>query len=360
MQLILRKLSPFRYLQLRIYIYYLLTAFTFISLYYNKYIKDSNLYGRNEIYGEDGILAVLSHQAILPIQYRILIPYVYKFLHLFIPISGNYLLYIILTIIAFFTLIAFYYLLNEYFKDKTINSWISPIIFYPLTRHLIFNDLWFYYDTTTLLFMVLGFLFIIKEKNNWLLLIYIIGFINKESVGFLAVAFFIYNLKRILKMKNLIYFLAMVILYFAIKTLMVKTLISSNYSAAEQNVGLLNAGFGLIGTLKMNIEQLSGFSTKIRLLLLSFGGMHIFIIRLLFKNRWKQFQSNLFYINLTIIPFLIIAPFLFFIADWRDYIEIIPFITILFLIAFSTLEKSFLQPVDRLYSKNIISTQNNT
>jgi hypothetical protein len=88
--------------------------------------------------------------------------------------------------------------------------------------------------------------------------------------------------------------------------------------------------------------------------------MHLFILALLLKNKWKQFKSKLFYVNLVVIPYFLTAPFLFLLTDWRDYIEIIPFITILFLIASSTLEKSFLQPVDRLYSKNIISTQNNT
>ncbi|MGA2669501.1 MAG: hypothetical protein ABSF32_11405 [Ignavibacteria bacterium] len=358
MESLIKKIYPFKFLPARIYIYYFLSSFTLISIYFNKYIKDDNLYGRAELYGESGIKAVLNFQAILPVQYRILIPYIFKFFSLFIPISGNYLLYIILTLVSFFTLIAFYYLLNEYFIDKTINAWISPIIFYPLIRHLLFNDLWEYYDTTTLLFLTLGFLCIVKEKHNWLLLVYVIGFLNKDSVAYLAMAFAIYNFKNILKIKYLAYFIGMVILYFGIKMIMVKTLISSHYNALEQNVGMFDSG--ILGALRLNLLQLQGKSEIIRLTFLSFGGMHLFILALLLKNKWKQFKSKLFYVNLVVIPYFLTAPFLFLLTDWRDYIEIIPFITILFLIASSTLEKSFLQPVDRLYSKNIISTQNNT
>ena len=131
--------------------------------------------------------------------------------------------------------------------------------------------------------------------------------------------------------------------------ILVKILVSSNYKASEQNVGLLDSG--ILGTLKLNLEVLRGYSTKLKLLIFSFGGLHILMFILLLNNRWKKFRSDLFSVNLVIIPFLLSAPLLFQLTDWRDYIEIVPFITILFLIAFSTLKNSFLQPTDRLLTQ---------
>jgi hypothetical protein len=343
------RLSPLKAISLRIYIYYFFAAFTFVSLYFNKYIKDDNLYGYVGPYGESGIKSVLNFQAIFPTQYRILVPYMYKFLSIFLPISGNYIVYIILSFFTFFILLAFYGLLNEYFKDKTINSWIAPIILYPLVRHVFFNDGWLYYDIPTLLFMILGFTYIVKEKYNLLLLVYIIGFFNKESVAYLAAVFFIYNFKNMLNKKYIFYFLLMVLLFFVIKAFMVNTLISSKYIATEQKESLLNTS--IWGIFILNIAELKNISACIRLLFLSFGGLHIFILWALVTNRLKPFRSNLYYMNFIIIPFLLSAPFLFYVTDWRDYIEIVPFITILFLIAFSTLKNSFLQPTDRLLTQ---------
>jgi hypothetical protein len=83
-----------------------------------------------------------------------------------------------------------------------------------------------------------------------------------------------------------------------------------------------------------------------------FGGIHLFILYFFISGRWKAFNTKYLYINLTIIPYVIIIFLIQTSLEARNYITAIPFAVILFLMFFSTQKNSFLKPLDAIKTGN--------
>src|SRR5436190_20480385 len=106
-----------RFPNLIIHIYYLMISFTFCYLYYHKFISRADFYSPES---SGGIYSVLKGVALKPIQYRVLIPVIFKVLSSLIavvkPMSDRALFFIITIGLCYFILLTFYFILNRYFN----------------------------------------------------------------------------------------------------------------------------------------------------------------------------------------------------------------------------------------------------
>lgn len=335
MNLLNKKIPSEKYPALIIHIYYLLISVTFCYLYYHKFITDADFYGADS---SGGIYAVLKYQAIKPIQYRLLIPFIFKAISI-VKIMPDKALFFVLTIgLTYFTLLAFYFLLSSYFLSKAHNCWLSPIIIYPMIwNYIIMNGQFFYMDFSVLLIIVLGFYFIVTRQYNFLLLIFLLGVLNHPSVGYLIIAFLLFNYNKLLKVRTIFYSLAMALIYVGYYSLMDRIFKNTE-------------GYFVIFNLYRNLSMFAELKRHIvaRDLLLNFGGLHFFVLIFFLSGQWRKYRGPLLYVNLVIIPYVISVVVSFSIEEIRNYIAVIPFIMILSLIFLSTFENSFLKPVPAL------------
>jgi hypothetical protein len=324
-----------------IHIYYILISITFCYLYYHKFIVKADFYG-NESSG--GIYAVLNSEAIKPAQYRLLVPYIFKVVQsgffIFHSIPDKALFFLLTILFCYLILLSFYFLLNEYFKSKATNCWLAPIIIYPMVwNFVIMNGQFFFMDFTVLLIIILGIYAIVSRQNGWLIFIFLFGVINHPSVGFLIPAYLLFNYNRLLKVKTIIYAAVMCLLFSGIIKIM-DVYFSSN------------KGYFVIFNLPRNlgIADIIPVHIIIRDLLFNFGGLHLIILLFIFNGLWKRYKGPMLYINIVMIPYVISVLVNFSIEEIRNYIAIIPFVMITFLLFLSTFQNSFLKPVDRVFT----------
>lgn len=330
------------YPPLLIHIYYLMISFTLCYLYYHKLISKADFHG---IESSGGIYAVLNFEAIKPVQFRILVPYIFKAVQTVVflvkEIPDKAIFFMITIALCYMILISFYFLLNQYFKSKAMNCWLASIIIYPMIwNYVIMNGQFFYMDFSILLIIILGFYCVVSEKYNWLVLVFFLGVLNHPSVGYLIIAFLLYNYKKLFKPKTIIYAAIMSVLYIGTYRIM-------------DAIFPATAGYFVIYNLPRNLSliHILPMHIIIRDLLFNFGGLHLFLIAFLIAGTWKKFRGPLLYVNLVIIPYVISVFLNFSIEEIRNYITIIPFVMILALMFLSTFQNSFLKPVDRLYEE---------
>jgi hypothetical protein len=176
-------------------LYYFLISLTFCYVYYQK-IGTRSEFGNPE--STSGLLAVLKFEAIKVIQYRLLVPFLYKLLSLVLPFSTAGVYSVLLVIQCFIVLYVFYKLLNEYFEDRRVNMLLAPIIIYPMVwNFIILNGQSFFVDFSNLTFILLGYYFIIKKRDIALLVTILTGSFNHDSIGFLIPMYLLFNYKKL-------------------------------------------------------------------------------------------------------------------------------------------------------------------
>lgn len=338
-----KKFPNDNYPSILIHLYYMMISFTLCYVYYHKFITRADFFSPAS---SGGIYAVLNGEALKPVQFRILIPLIFKaaqsVIFLVKTIPDKALFFLITIMLCYMILFSFYMLLGQYFKGRAMNCWLASIIIYPMIWNLvIMNGQFFYMDFSILLIIILGFYCIVSEKYNWLLVVFFLGVLNHPSVGYLIIAFLIYNYRNLLKLKTISYAAAMSVLYIGIYRLMDAYFPST-------------AGYFVIYNLPRNLNLLHILPMHIILrdIFFNFGGLHIFVIIFFLSGAWKRYRGPLLYINLVIIPYVISVLINFSIEEIRNYVTIIPFVLILTLLFLSSFDNSFLKPVDRLFEKN--------
>lgn len=345
MNLLNKNFPSKKYPPILIHLFYLFSSITFCYLYYHKFVANANLYSRTS---GGGIYAVLNFEALKPVQYRLLIPFIFKAITFFKLIPDKAAFFLITVAVTYFILLSFYFLLNCYFQSNEQNYWLAFIIIYPMTwNFIILNGQFFYMDFSILLIIILGFYFIVTEKFKSMLIVFFFGVLNHPSVGYLIIAFLLFNYKKLFTKETILYSLAMLLIYFL-------------YYFSMSYIFIGNPGYFVIFNFPRNIGLYYILKPLviIRDLLLIFGAMHLFLLVFLISGKWRQFRNHLMYINIIIIPFALSVLLFFSIEEIRNYIAIIPFVTILSLIYFSTLENTFLKPVPELLTKRILNKKN--
>jgi hypothetical protein len=307
-------------------------------MYFHKIFYYVTFYEKNM----QGIYYILSFEANKPNQFRLLIPFIFKAFKtafFFVPDQPAY--FAIILVLTFFTVVLFYNILNVYFENKNVNQWLAFIIFYPLVWHyLILNQMFEFTDFANLFFTFLGYYCVINNLRKTMLLVFLLGTFNHDSIGFLIVMFLLFNYKVIFKSDTIFYTAAMTAIFIIVKRVM-------------EYVFEANTGVSFRFNYMHNISQFTDRPVHhvVRNIFLFFGGMHWFILYFFVSGLWKKFKTKYLYITLTIIPHIIIVFLIHTTFEARNYINVIPFILILFLYFISTQKYSFLKPLNETISK---------
>jgi hypothetical protein len=218
--------------------------------------------------------------------------------------------------------------------------YIAPVILYPiLWNYVLINQTYQYYDFTSILIFLIGLYYIIKEKLDAFIILFIIGVLNKETSGYLIFVYILYNYKALFTKKHFLRTGLLVLIYVLVKGLLSYIFRNNPGDTVELCMYQNMKFFTLITTSKIYFRNLA----------LNFGGLYIFLFLLFLTGRWKKFRLRpLLYINLAFLPNIILGYFVTYYDEVRVYAEFIPLVTTIFLVYLSTFKKLNLQPAESI------------
>ena len=80
----------------------------------------------------------------------------------------------------------------------------------------------------------------------------------------------------------------------------------------------------------------------------NFGALYIFVLLLFITGRWKQYPDRRkIFANLAFIPYILLGVFITYFTEVRVYTELIPMVSLLFIIYLSTIRKLNLMPAKK-------------
>jgi hypothetical protein len=223
--------------------------------------------------------------------------------------------------------------LDEFFEDRKINLLIAPVIVYPMAwDYIILNGQTFYVDFSILIFILLGYVLILKNNIPLLILTFFFGCLNHDSVGFLIVMYLLYNYKKLFTLKVILGTVAMAIIFIGIK-----------YTLSQVFINNFGVSFRL--NHERNFSVAVDFSDRrlFRNIFLVYGGLHVIVLLGLRNPIWSKIPFEKVAINFTFIPYIFLIFFIHTIDEIRNYIASIPFVLIPFLIYMSSIDSSFLK-----------------
>jgi hypothetical protein len=204
-------------------------------------------------------------------------------------------------------------------------------------HYIILNDMFEFTDFANILFIFTGYYFIIKEYNKLLLFTFVIGTFNHDSIGFLIPMYLLFHYKEIFTKRVIFNTVFMTAVIIAVRLMMLEIFKNNPNLSWRPNYIYNYNSFTALPLYKV-----------LRNILLFFGGLQFFVLYFFISGRWKNFKTKYLYINLAIIPYIIIIFFIHTTFEARNYITAIPFIIILFLMFFTTQQNSFLKPLDAI------------
>jgi hypothetical protein len=315
-----------------VHISYVMAAVVFCKLYEITIIAPHDF-----VYHEySSIYKVLSGEALRSIQNRILVPYIFKFLSMILPLSDTKLFMIIIIPFTYLSLVFFRSILNVYFSNKTINSVAAILLLYPVIWNLILmNTILFFVDQAIVLFMTAGMYFIITKKNYWLLAVILISTFNHVSTGFLILAFVLFNYRSIFTKKTFMFTVIQSVIFLGCFAVL-KMIYTDIPPERDDNFFALfpESPFESIIDLPRGI--------LIRDIFLNYGGLHILALLVLITGLWKQVKTEYLMIFLLFIPYVLMAILRIGvrIEEMRNWIPIVPFVTVIALIFFTGFRNS--------------------
>lgn len=330
--------------ELIVHIYYFMSSAAFCYIYYHKFVEKGDFYTH---LSSAGIYPVLEGTAVKPMQFRLLIPYVFKLLKVFIglfhTISDRNLFFLMIIFMCYFILVAFYFLLNEYFRSRAVNAWLAVVIIYPMIwNFVILNGQFFYMDFSVLLIIILGYYFIVSEQPKLLFLVFVIGLFNHPSVGYLIPAYLFFNYRKLLRKETIIYTLIMAVVYVATYKILDRV-----YPSDE--------GYFVLYNLPRNLSLFHDLPLHIILrdFVLVFGGLHFLVLLLFITGIWKKYRGPMLYISLVIVPYVVSVFINFSIEEIRNYIAILPFVLMPALLLLASFDNSFLRVTDKVLAHQV-------
>lgn len=311
-----------------IHLSYFLLSFTFCFLYYYKVIKPANFDAPT------AINSILTFSTYKPFQYRLLIPFIFKIISLPGLLPPKILFLFLSTIIVYFIIIIYRLILEEYFPGNKLNVILAVLILYPMTwNYVLLNQLFSFYDFSSILFYTLAMYLVLKEKFGMLLIVFVIGLINKETIAFIIPAFIFYHYKKLFNKDVILKTGVLVLIFVLFKGLM--------YYIFRNNPG----NFVEIAV-KGNIDMLKNlFQNYIYMknIFLNFGVMYIFAVLLavkLFRGvEIPGISREKIYINYVFVIYLILGIYIIYFTEVRVYTELMPMLTTLFILYLSTYVK---------------------
>jgi hypothetical protein len=173
-------------------------------------------------------------------------------------------------------------------------------------------------------------------------IIFIFAVINKETAGYLIFSYILFNYREIFTKKIIINTFLLSAFFLGYKFLLSQ--VFKNNPGDDFEIGYYKN--------LVTINELFTNTVYLKVVFLNFGGLYIFALILFISGLWKRYpvKSKLF-INLTIVPYYLLGIIITYISEVRVYTELIPMITVLFLIFLSNFKFSGLIPVPALKVK---------
>lgn len=303
---------------------YFLLAVTFCFIYFQKIVSPADFSGAT------GLSAVASFETYKPYQFRLLLPLIFKLFFL-VPFSQKFIFIAFSCAVVYLIIAAYNAVINEYFANTKLNFFLAPFILYPMVwNFIILNQTFSFYDLTCVFFFITGFYFVIKDNFKWLLITFIIALVNKESAIYLAFCYLLFNYKNIFSKKVILNTAVLGIIFLAYK-------LSLAYVFRNNPGG--NFEIGLYANIE-HIKQLATNRIYLKSIMFNLGLLYIFAILLFITGRWKLYKNRgLLFINLTIVPFILMGILTIYFVEVRVYSETFPLFSNLFLIYLSTFDK---------------------
>ena len=331
-----RRFPNEKYPPLFIHIIYLLAAFTFCYLYHLKIVAHADFY--NHDYA--AILKVINIEAIRSIQYRVLVPLIFKVISLFGLLPDKGIFFLIMLGFTYLTITVFYRLLCVYFENKVFNSFAALSIIYPMIWNFFaINTIFFFVDTAVVFFMTLCLYLVVTGNNRLLLAAFFLGTANHYSIGFIIPVYLLYNYRCLFKKETILYTAALVFIligYFAVMRILLPDLSS-----------LKDDGF-VVWDLSKAVQAFKDYYKPhmVRDIIFTWGGLHFFALMCLLSGAWKTYKRGYIAVYLTVFPFILFALLRFGIRieEMRNYIPFIPFVIIPALIYISKFTGGLLKP----------------
>jgi hypothetical protein len=266
-----------------------------------------------------------------PYQFRLFIPFVYKVVSIFSFVPPKALYMMINCLIVYLTIVVYYYFISEYFRHTVLNFFLAPVIVYPMVwNYVLLSQTFQYYDLCAVFFFVLGLYLIVKGRFSFLLIVFVLALLNKESSVYLIFAYLLYNYKSIFKIRTIANTLIMAAIFVGIKLFL-------------SHIFRNNSGDDFEVTVYGNLETVQNFFQShvyAKSIFLNFGGIYLFTVLLFITGRWRKFNHlerlPLIFINLVFVPYILFGIFLVYYIEVRVYAELIPVFTTLFLVYLST------------------------
>lgn len=157
----------------------------------------------------------------LPFGHRILVPLLSRF---FVELLGMKIGNAFFVFEFCFSLltIVFIYKVFRIYLNSAISYCFSVLFVAFLTFPFLLKHVWavyYPYDTAAVFFMVAGFYYILKEKWSCLLLVMILGAINRESIVFLVPLFVLLSLDKLKTKNHLVVLFGLAAVFFACRIL---------------------------------------------------------------------------------------------------------------------------------------------
>lgn len=310
--------------------YYFLISLTFCYIYHQKLSNHADFYSYDN---SAGIYPVTEFIALKGLQYRLLIPFTFKAIWFVTRLPDKAVYFILIIAQTLIIIFIFYRLLNQIFEDRIKNAVIAPIIAYPMAwNYIILNQQIFFVDYSNLLFILLAYLLIIRNKNKLLLVTFIFACLNHDSSGFIPLMYLFYNYKKIFTKPVMLNLFLLGFMYVGIKLILSQVFINNEGPSFRWNY-VRNFYYAEY----MPIHRI------VRNIVLIYGGLHIFVALGLKNPIWKTINKQLIAINLVFFPYVLVIFLIHSIEEIRNYIASIPFIIIPFLIYVSSIEGNFLK-----------------
>jgi hypothetical protein len=311
---------------------YLFLAGIICYLYYKKIVEPVNFDAENSIN------RVLSFQTPKPYQFRMLVPFIFVLFKPLWFISQKTIFIIYDFVIVYLIVIVFHKVLSQYIQNKKAILWLSPVILYPmLWNYIILNQGFMYYDFTSILIFTIGLYFILKEKFGYLLIVFIVGLVNKETIAYLGFAYVFFNYKILFTKKIILNLLLLSAIFVAYKLLL-------NYLFQNNSGSTVEICFAAN---KITLKELPYNRVYQKDVFLNFGLLYVPALFIFLTGKWKKFPDRRkVSINLVFLPYLLFGIFIIYFSEIRVYAELIPGVTLLFIVYLSAFKKLNLQPVN--------------
>ncbi len=301
-------------------------------LYYKKIVQLCNF---NE---ENSINHVLAFNAPKPYQFRLLVPFIFVLFKplWFIPQRTIFILYD--TLVLYLLVLVFFKVLAEYIKNKKALFWLALLILYPiLWNYIILNQGFQYYDFTAILIFTIALYFVLKDKFKYLLVVYVLGLINKETIAYVTFAYVFFNYRTMFTKKIIMNTFLLAVIFFLYK-LFLNYVFQNNAGSTVEICYAANL---------ITLKELPFNRVYQKDVFLNFGLLYVPAILLFLTGRIGKFHNKgKVYANLVFLPYLLFGIFIIYFSEIRVYAELIPGVTILFIVYLSSFEKLNLQPVD--------------